>query len=90
MKSPIKNLKKILLNDHNFGTSVILKNKENKWSEVSVTWRLTDEEIFFQIWDSITKPNDISIYKCITLQSMYKKLSELINKYELVVVEIEN
>ena len=89
MKSPIKNLVKTLLNDHKFETSVILMNKDSKWSEVTVTWRQTDSDCFFQIWDSITCSSNIEIYKCTTIQAMYRKLSTLINKYDLVVTEIE-
>ena len=47
MKSPIKNLTNILLNDHKFGTSVTLMNKDGKWSEVTVTWRSLENEVFF-------------------------------------------
>ena len=87
MKSPIKNLTNILLNDHKFGTSVTLMNKDGKWSEVTVTWRCLENEVFFQIWNSIG--SDIKIYKCTTVQAMYKKLTELIEKYDLIVTEIE-
>ena len=91
MKSPIKNLTKILLNDHNFKTSVTLMNKHNKWSEVTIQWRQTEEETFFQIWNSIDTNSigtDIEIYKCKSIQAMYKKLKNLINTYDLVVFEI--
>ena len=88
MKSPIQNLTKILLNDHNFNTSITLMNKNGKYSEITIQWRKTKEETFFQIWDSISNNNDIEIYKCITVQSMYKKLTFLINKYDLIVTEI--
>ena len=87
MKSPIKNLVKTLQNDHQYGVSVILMNKDSKWSEVSVTWRLEEDSLYFQIWNSIGE--DIEIYKCFSVQAMYKKLTELIVKYDLVVTEIE-
>ena len=88
MKSPIKNLTNILLNDHNFGTSVTLMNKDNKWSEVTIQWRQTEAKTFFQIWNSIGA--DIEIYECRSIQAMYKKLSLLINKYDLIVTEIQS
>ena len=88
MKSPIKNLTKILLNNHDFNTSITFMKKNNQSSEVTIQWRQTETETFFQIWNSIGK--DIEIYKCTTVQSMYKKLSHLIEKYDLEITEIEN
>ena len=84
MKSPIKNLVKILQNDFKYNTSVIFETPSRP-DAITLEWFESEEKGFvfrFVDWK-------MNIKDFITIQAMYKHLDKLIKLHNLRIQEIE-
>ena len=84
MKSPIKNLVKILQNDFDYNTSIIFQTPSRP-DAITLEWYESEEKGYvfrFVDWK-------MNIKDFVTIQAMYKHLDRLIKEYDLTIQEIE-
>ena len=85
MKAPIKNLRRILLNDLKLNISVILESENGNM--ITVEFIRTEKEEYLQAANAI---GILEVFKFKTFQSFYKYLTPYVIFHKLEITEVND